>query len=248
MASRNKSNRPGKAVAPSPSTSDDSGEEQERNSFLRKLSVLEESIADLSSQHAETRQRGLSNLQHHLRTDVLLSQVQKNLDEIFDALFSCFHKGNVENKISVLVSLNLVVMTLGNHACNEFFNRLPVLLEQLKTGGSDVVRSSVAETIAIGVFASSPLPTEVAANMHKLARHFCQAEENSAVKVSALKGWGLLASLLPANLLLTPKLMAMMQTFKLLLNDQDLDVKIAAAENIAIMYEARWRQEDRSKR
>eukprot|EP00741_Cyanophora_paradoxa_P009573 tig00001532_g9272.t1 len=199
---------------------------------------LAELIDLLSEKRASAREYGLNQLIKTFTTSVPRESLSSNYETLFMYLSQCLKKGTSAEIMLACQTLSLACVTLGADLPESAHTDMSPALELLaKNHGSDAVRAAAIYALAMLVFIADVHEDVIVDQLEKWAK--ASSAPGPLTRVAALEGWGLLATTLPENYVVGTLMKRDLSGLIKLLQDEDLDVRIAAGENVALLSHLR---------
>lgn len=214
--------------------------------------VLEDYIDSLYEKRSSTREAGLKGLIAAFTGQVLTDFAESKLETLLQQFVNSVKRGSASEVALAARALGLLAITLGastgaEHVLEE---AAPALTVVAKTNSASTARSAALESLAILTFVSAPDTEATEQTMKTLWQIGCHAGSANAsqkvgasppsppVRAMALTSWSLLLSTIPSDQ--TAEEYGRREIFSLAeqLRDDDLNVRTAAGEAIALLHEA----------
>ena len=188
---------------------------------------------------------GLTRLIDLLQLSFEWDFVKSRLDTLQLYLLNSVRKGDTAEVVLACRALTLLSLTLGADSETLFNGATPVLRDLLRNGSkSSSARAAAGEALGFLHFVGSMSDRDTLDAMALLADVMGGATAlPEAVATACWEAWGLLASTLPSHQLAGATLDSALPVLVRALDDESVDVKTAAGENIALLIEARQEQE-----
>ncbi|XP_078730971.1 interferon-related developmental regulator 1-like [Lampetra fluviatilis] len=214
---------------------------------------LNQCIENTLDKSLKTRQAGLKGLRGVLREQLLYDVLIDRRVTVTVSVEKCLKKGNGEEQVcaATLASLLCIQLEGGQEAVEVYRATRPLLVSILmdKTATA-VARQSCATALGICCFVTADDIEEVSATMTVLETLFspcgCEAggvsgvlaagQAQRALQASALLAWTLLLTIYPASGL-HALLQRHLSSLPELLSCEDVTVRIAAGETMALLFE-----------
>lgn len=208
---------------------------------LLEVDPFEVAVEQLYEKRATTRESALSTIVS------LLSQFRYDdcafrEDTLTQLFLSSVRRGKEVEACLAAKALGLHVATLGASSASEaIYQEAERVLEPLiLTGKSSAMRAAGAEALAVLCFVGSEGTAETLHTMATLWRVVLGGWKKAAVApavLSALRSWAFLLSTVPASRLDAHFVETHLGLLAQLLNGSDVDVRSAAGEAIALLWE-----------
>ncbi|KAF0712804.1 Aste57867_4670 [Aphanomyces stellatus] len=204
--------------------------------------LLDRYIEELSEKRSTTRVAALQGvfklLVHFIPAELFIDR----FDTLYEnALNSARRPTEEEGKLAPRI-LAIMGLMLGANS-DHFFGKVESVLEPIikSPSHSDAVRASALEGLGLICFACSS-DDENAQNIMGLCDPFLNNDVAPILAKIALETWGALASTLDSSYLVDEGFLDTHLTLlEELTNNADLDVRTAAGENIALLFEAMYK-------
>lgn len=191
--------------------------------------VLDQALDAVTEKRGSTREEGWAKLNRGLALHYSSEWLDKRRETVTEALLHSIKKGSEKEASLALRGLALVAVTLGSEA------------DSLHAPFSELLHTLAKDDTKVGLLRSEALDALTAiafvTNAHVEAlMDFCHTFKRSAISEAALRNWGVLATLRDVSdheKIYTD----MMPDLALLLDHNDLDVRLAAGEDIAYLVE-----------
>ncbi|GLD93075.1 hypothetical protein PINS_up001667 [Pythium insidiosum] len=196
---------------------------------------IDQAIEELTERRTTTRVAALEKLYNHVLHYYPADEIS---DSFVSNVMSCLRRPSDEE--AVLGSKILAVLSLIFGGDNEgFYQRSKSVLEPLaKTAKMQKVKSAAMRSLAMICHVCS-VEEENADELLDMYTKFLDVKIVASVCASALEAWGILASSLPEEVLATDTFIdKYLPRFLSLLDHTDVDVRSAAGENIALLFES----------
>ncbi|KAJ3064594.1 Interferon- developmental regulator 2, partial [Quaeritorhiza haematococci] len=199
-------------------------------------SLVAENIDNLGEKRTSTRVDSLRRLSSCFTKRFVPDIVEERIETLLDALKRCLKREAAEASLSSNV-VSLVFATVGPRP--DLYNDLaPVLKELIRSTNNVTIKASCIETLSIAAFIS--VGDDVFALVELLDHFqsiFIQKGASPIVVGSALTAYGLLMSCMPYLQPLGERFLPSFDAHMKILNSEDLDLRIAAGENLALICE-----------
>uniref|UniRef100_K3WKD3 Interferon-related developmental regulator N-terminal domain-containing protein n=1 Tax=Globisporangium ultimum (strain ATCC 200006 / CBS 805.95 / DAOM BR144) TaxID=431595 RepID=K3WKD3_GLOUD len=197
--------------------------------------AIDEAIEELTEKRTTTRVAALEKLSGHLSQYLLADSISESF---VTNVLSCLRKPSEDEAIHGARVLALMSVILGGDE-ERFFQRASNVLEPLaKTSRSAAVKAASIRALALICFVCSVEDENTESLMKVFEKYFDLKIVGSICSV-ALEAWGLLASSLSDEELAHDEYVdRCLPQFLELLTHVDVEVRSAAGENIALLYES----------
>ncbi|GAB4824115.1 hypothetical protein N2152v2_011161 [Parachlorella kessleri] len=197
-----------------------------------------ENVEKLYEKRATTREEGLAGL-----ISLLTSQWQYEeavfRQETFTQMFlGSLKRGGPKESELAARALGLHVITLGASDMSEriFKDALPTLEPIILTGKAVASRVAAIDALSMLCFVGSEGPHEGLPTMALFARAF--GKGTAKVQAAALRGWSLLLTTIPSGQLDSDFVEKYIKQLAALLHADDVEVRSAAGEAVALLYDS----------
>jgi len=227
-------------------------EEKEEEDPSEQLDAkLTETIELLTDKKAASRLSALTALNTELGSQILKTFLLDNrLETVFEYLTSCVKKGDVNETSAACRSLALIALTVGFDAESMIESLSSSLTPVIKNQGKPTAtRASAVLALGVLCFACTSAEEEKStlASMALFSSMWQQArssrirmalEVGPELVAQCIESWGLLATTLPTSKRAGVVMEEHIPVLMSLLEHKSLDVRIAAGENIALLFDA----------
>ncbi|TMW63333.1 hypothetical protein Poli38472_002274 [Pythium oligandrum] len=197
--------------------------------------AIEEAIEELTEKRTTTRVAAMQKLHTHL----LHYLPPESLSESFVSnILSCLRRPSEDEAVYGAKILAVMSIIIGEDD-ERFFQRGKNVLEPLaKTSRSQKVKAAAIRALAMTCFICG-VEEENSDELMEIFEKYLEIGIVGGICASALEGWGLLASALPDEILSGDSFVnRFLPQFLILLDHSDVDVRSAAGENIALLFES----------
>ncbi|XP_060100867.1 interferon-related developmental regulator 1 [Heteronotia binoei] len=231
-------------------------EEATQEELEYKLKGLIDLTLDKS---AKTRQSALESLKNALISKILYEFILERRMMLTDSIERCIKKGKSDEQRAAAGLACLLCVQLGSGMeSEEIFKTLAPVLKKILCDGAASVQARQACATCLGVccFIATDDITELYSTVECLENIFTKSyqkernsngissTQNTVLHISALLAWTLLLTICPMNEV-KKKLEMHLHKFPLLLSCDDVNMRIAAGETLALLFElARETDED----
>lgn len=201
--------------------------------FVEALDPFAAALDDTYESRASTREKAWERLVALLRNSVRADDCANSASTLSSRCLSAMRKGGAAEAASAATALALHMLTLGEPDESAFQEMLPDLAKAAKQGKGAALRVAAVEALALCCFvaAEDELTTlEVMATLHAL-----WGKDSPKLRAAALRGWCFLYTSLNSPLS-SRQLEAQLSSLAGLLHDGDVDVRAAAGEGLALLY------------
>ncbi|XP_054844344.1 interferon-related developmental regulator 1 [Eublepharis macularius] len=223
-------------------------EEATQEDFEYKLKGLIDLTLDKS---AKTRQSALEGLKNALISKILYEFILERRMTLTDSIERCIKKGKSDEQCAAAGLACLLCVQLGSGIESEevFKTLAPVLKKILGDGAASIqARQACATCLGVCCFIATDDITELYSTMECLENIFIKSyqkernsngissSQNTVLHISALLAWTLLLTICPMNEV-KKKLEMHLHKCPLLLSCDDVNMRIAAGETLALLFE-----------
>ena len=202
--------------------------------------LQDEMVEKLSEKRASTRMVGLTRLIDELQLNVDYDFVSQRLETLEMYLLASVKKGDSSEVALACRALSLMALTLGTESDRFVSNATPILAEYLRNfSKSPSSRGYIAQCIGFMNFIGSPSDQDTLQAMGILFDQLRTLNLPEQVAIACWEAWGLLASTLPTSRLAGDILTLHFPHLLKYLDHESIDVKTAAGECIALLWEAK---------
>lgn len=199
-------------------------------------------IDALTEKRSSTREWGLYGLVELIKSSPELEEIETIATELAEHGANAIKKGGAKEAALGAELLAVLFIFLGDN-CEEVFQDVEDTLKlYLKNHRTSAVRGKLAEALAMGSFLSGQDEVDVCQVLALLQAEFNDAKATKDALAPALRSWGLLLSSLP-DAFVAARVRPWVVVLGPLLEHKELDVRTAATESLAAVYEAAWRHE-----
>eukprot|EP00123_Amoebidium_parasiticum_P012409 comp21334_c0_seq1/m.29233 comp21334_c0_seq1/g.29233 ORF comp21334_c0_seq1/g.29233 comp21334_c0_seq1/m.29233 type:complete len:431 (-) comp21334_c0_seq1:244-1536(-) len=215
------------------------GTESEEEEEDEGVFELKQALEEMGEKRASTREAAIKKALQVLRSHVLTECVMDRESEIMGMVGSCLRKGGREEQCLAAELLAVVFSQLDNSVRESRYNSAaPTLRTMVRDPAShESVRAECATTLSYSCFLSCQDADRVMENMDIMRQIFADCGEGELV-VSAINAWALLLSCIPKSRAEDEIYVDVMPDLLLRMESTDVDVRIAAAEAAAVLWEA----------
>eukprot|EP00287_Rhodomonas_sp_CCMP768_P010282 CAMPEP_0196742606 /NCGR_PEP_ID=MMETSP1091-20130531/47862_1 /TAXON_ID=302021 /ORGANISM="Rhodomonas sp., Strain CCMP768" /LENGTH=265 /DNA_ID=CAMNT_0042088703 /DNA_START=123 /DNA_END=917 /DNA_ORIENTATION=+ len=205
------------------------------------MSKLSSFLDALTEKRSSTREWGLYGLIELIKSSPELDEIESKAATLAEYAANSVKKGAA--KEAALGADLLAVLFVSLDDCEEVFHDVVETLKlYLKNHRSSIVRGKLAEALAMGSFMSGEDEADTCQVLALLQAEFSDSKASKDAAAPALRSWGLLLSSLP-DAFVAPRVKPWSNVMSALLNHKELEVRTAATENMAAVYEACWRHD-----
>ncbi|KAF3859553.1 hypothetical protein F7725_021952 [Dissostichus mawsoni] len=203
--------------------------------FQYKLKGFIDSTVDKS---AKTRQGALDGLKTAMATRILYEFISERRMTITDSIERCLKKGKGEEQRAAASLACLLCIQLGSGIeSEEVFKTLKLIFKNILADGSANIqaRQAVATSLGLCTLVAEDDILDVHATMECFENLFTRPQ-TSQLHTNALLSWALLLTICTANQL-KDVLRKHLPKLPRLLESDDVNMRIAAGETIALLFE-----------
>eukprot|EP00878_Enallax_costatus_P009617 GHUV01010048.1.p1 GENE.GHUV01010048.1~~GHUV01010048.1.p1 ORF type:complete len:478 (+),score=174.07 GHUV01010048.1:287-1720(+) len=185
------------------------------------------------SRRATTREKAWERIVAMLRNGVRQDDCFQSASTLTSRCLSAIRKGGAAEAAFAATALALLTLTMGEPSESAFQEVYPDLLKAAKHGKGVAVKVAAVEAAAICCFVSSEdehTTIEVMEDLQKLWN-----KDSPKLKAAALRGWAFLYTSLNSPLS-SKQLDSQLAALAALLHDPDVEVRQAAGEGLALLY------------
>ncbi|CAM9153053.1 unnamed protein product, partial [Sphacelaria rigidula] len=205
---------------------------------------FKDAVELLTEKRASTRQSGLKTVMKFMLHSPDLGPVLAMQETILQALIGVLRrKGTEVEGVHALRALSVLCVCIGPEE-EDTFKALRRPLRTIITRSKHLgVRVGAVHTLALACFICSSDDDNTSETLDLLAEVFGRTSDGLDVPdelvAAALSGWGLLATTVSRAWVATRMTIQHLKLFRDLLGSNDMDVRIEAGENLALLYESR---------
>ena len=198
-------------------------------------------VEQLAEKRSSTRQAALSKFIDQLQQTYDPDFVAQRLETLQMYLLNSVRKGDAPEVVLACRALTLVSLTLGAASETLVTSATPILRDHLKNSSkSNAGRASAAEALGFIHFIGAINDKDTIEAMAMLTDALkAPATLSEAIATACWEAWGLLATSLPTSRLAGAVSTEFLPTLIRFLDDESIEVKTAAGENIALLMEAK---------
>lgn len=232
------------------SSSDFNGAPETEEVGFDESTLMEQFVEALYQKRASIREAGLKGLIDAFTGSVLTEFAENQCETLSSRFINSVKVGSGHEAAQGARALGLLAFTVGagSSAQGILSDATPHLWKVARVGPSIAARSSAVETLGVLAFIGAADLESTEATMELLwsiINHKHSPEDQGTginvppgpVKVSALMAWSLLLSTVDPQKVSSRHLPSSLPVLSRLLKNDDLDVRTAAGESIALLYE-----------
>nr|XP_028602276.1 interferon-related developmental regulator 1 [Podarcis muralis] len=235
-----------------PSSITEDGPEVDEEATQEDLEYKLKGLIDLTmDKSAKTRQSALEGLKNALSSKILYEFILERRMTLTDSIERCIKKGKSDEQRAAAGLACLLCVQLGSGIeSEEMYKTLAPILKKILCDASASVQARQACATCLGVccFIATDDITELYTTMECLENIFTKSyqkernsnsissPQNTVLHISALLAWTLLLTICPMNEV-KKKLEMHLHKFPILLSCDDVNMRIAAGETLALLFE-----------
>ncbi|KAH0616600.1 hypothetical protein JD844_027830 [Phrynosoma platyrhinos] len=235
-----------------PASFTEEGAEVDEEATQEDLEYKLKGFIDLTlDKSAKTRQSALEGLKNALTSKILYDFILERRMTLTDCIERCIKKGKSDEQRAAAGLACLLCVQLGSGIeSEEVFKTLAPILKKILCDGSASVQARQACATCLGVccFIATDDIMELYSTMECLESIFTKSyqkernsngissTQNTVLHISALLAWTLLLTICPTNEV-KKKLEMHLHKFPILLSCDDVNMRIAAGETLALLFE-----------
>ncbi|CAI5785425.1 interferon-related developmental regulator 1 [Podarcis lilfordi] len=235
-----------------PSSITEDGPEVDEEATQEDLEYKLKGLIDLTlDKSAKTRQSALEGLKNALSSKILYEFILERRMTLTDSIERCIKKGKSDEQRAAAGLACLLCVQLGSGIeSEEIYKTLAPILKKILCDASASVQARQACATCLGVccFIATDDITELYTTMECLENIFTKSyqnernsnsissTQNTVLHISALLAWTLLLTICPMNEV-KKKLEMHLHKFPILLSCDDVNMRIAAGETLALLFE-----------
>jgi len=232
------------------SSSDFGGAPDTEEVGVDESTLMDQFVEALYQKRASMREAGLKGLIDAFSSSILTEFAEDQCETLANRFINSVKVGAGPEAAQGARALGLLAFTVGagDHAKGILSDATPHLWKVARAGSSIAARSSALETLGVLAFIGATDLESTEATMALLwsvinHRHSPEDQKTginfppAAVKVSALVAWSLLLSTVDSQKVSSGHLQSSLPVLSGLLKNDDLGVRTAAGEAIALLYE-----------
>jgi len=209
-----------------------------------KVPNLEDSIDRLSEKRSATREGALEDIIKDLKMSYQAKFLEQRKVTLLEALKRGLKKGTVKEQQLSGAALSLLCITLGADSESIYKEVAPTLEEMIAKPSNSEVQASAIDVLSMTCFVGNSDAAITLKVLELLESVFTNSKNATSID-EALKGWGLLLTTTSRRHIYDTIIPVSMPTIVQLLHHDDVDVRVAAGECIALLFEiARDIEED----
>jgi len=206
--------------------------------IAEEVDVFAEMIESLTEKRSSSRIKSLQKLNETLTAELMSEQLSTRLDTLQLYLTNIIRKNTGEEVALACRALSLTILTMGEDSASFGAAILPVLLTVIKNNSKSLSsrRSCVQALGTIYFIVTSSV--ECREGMGYLEQLFSDSKLDPVLIADAIQIWALLASTISAAQLGTTYFNKFVPAFTKFLDHQSLEVRAAAGEAVALLFDA----------
>lgn len=204
-----------------------------------KTYSLEDNLDLLSEKSGATREIALEAIFKELKNQYHEEFVTKSRLTLLDSLKKSLRKGSAKERKFAALCVAMTSVTLGaedDELVHEFQPVLSELISPQNTSVPEEAKATLAESLAMVCFiaADENQTLNVINELFAVVQHHTSKNELVA---ASLRAWSLLVSTISKSTGIEPIVEQALQTLADLLKNEDVDVRVAAGEAVALLVE-----------
>ncbi|NXS00519.1 IFRD1 regulator, partial [Oxylabes madagascariensis] len=235
-----------------PASFTEDGPEVDEEATQEDLEYKLKGFIDLTlDKSAKTRQAALENLKSAFSSKILYEFIMERRMTLTDSIERCIKKGKSDEQCAAAGLACLLCVQMGSGIeSEEIFKTLGPVLKKIVCDGTASIQARQACATCLGIccFIVTDDITELYSTMECLENIFTKAYQrdrdtngvssthNTVLHVSALLAWTLLLTICPMNEV-KKKIEMHLHKLPSLLSCDDLNMRIAAGETLALLFE-----------
>eukprot|EP00903_Cladosiphon_okamuranus_P008426 g8099.t1 len=228
--------------------SDDRGGEaaggEHGSSSSKAVDDFKDGVEMLTEKRASTRESGLRAVMKFMLHSPDLEPVLATQETILSALLGVVRgKGTESQGVHGLRALSVMCVCIGPDEEAVFRSLRRPLRSLITRSKFEGVRVGACKTLALACFICSSDDDNTSETLDLLAEVFSRTSDGldvpDSVCAAALSGWGLLATTVSRSWVATRMTKQHLRVFRDLLSSADMDVRMEAGENLALLHESR---------
>lgn len=218
------------------------GDEQAQTT---RIQLLESHIDNLTEKRTSTREEALDAILKGLRLYFEYDLLEKRKETLTEAIKKAFKKGSLKEKQISCDILSLIFITLGADSEDLYKEFKPIFEENIKNDSNKEAQSSFINSYAMAAFIGNPDEKVTISNLEFLHAifHGNMIASFEAIE-SALKGWALLLTTVQKSYIYDHSIPTDTEIFIDYLKSEDVDIRVAAGECLALLFEAAMNHEE----
>jgi hypothetical protein len=201
------------------------------------VSVLDQIFDDLNEKRSSTREAALEKLINQLRQHYNYDLVHERRETIIEAIKRALKKGGAHEQVLGSRLSSLLTITIGAGCYDIYLDLLDFFRTIILQSNDAHATAAAIEALALNCFIAGESEADTQQAMQLIASIFDKTRSQTPIEVleSALNSWGLLATVAPIEYLIRKELNTQVRYFVKLLDDSDVDVRVTAGQNIALV-------------
>mmetsp|Transcript_4857 Transcript_4857/g.6784 ORF Transcript_4857/g.6784 Transcript_4857/m.6784 type:complete len:382 (+) Transcript_4857:28-1173(+) len=204
-----------------------------------KTYSLEDNLDLLSEKSGATREIALEAIFKELKNQYHEEFVTKSRLTLLDALKKSLRKGSAKERKFGALCVAMTSVTLGaddDELYKEFKPIFSELISPQNTGVSEETKATLAESLAMICLVSAD-ENETLNVINELFAVIQHHTSNNELIAAGVRAWSLLVSTISQSTGIEPIVEQALQTLLDLLKNEDVDVRVAAGEAVALLVE-----------
>eukprot|EP00775_Hariotina_reticulata_P006732 gene6732-6952_t len=195
--------------------------------------VFSQAIDDTYESRAATREKAWERMVTMLRSNVRIDDCFQSASSLVSRCSSAIRKGGAAEAASAATALALHLLTLGEPSESTFLEVKGDLVKAAKQGKGAAVKVAAADALAVCCFVAAEDEHTTQEVMDQL--YLLWGKDSPKLKAAALRGWSFLYTSLNTPLG-SRQLETQLAALAGLLHDADVEVRQAAGEVLALLY------------
>eukprot|EP00904_Undaria_pinnatifida_P010094 jgi/Undpi1/6214/HiC_scaffold_20.g08698.m1 len=205
---------------------------------------FKDAVYMIAEKSASVRENGLRTVIKFMLHSPDLDPVLAMQDTILKTLISVARgKGTESQGVHALRALSVLCVCIGPEEEEAFRSLRRPLRALITRSRHEGVRVGAVHTLALACFICSSDDDDTNETLDLLSEVFSRTSDGLEVTddvcAAALSGWGLLATTVSRSWVATRMTKQHLRVFRELLGSSDMDVRIEAGENLALLHESR---------
>eukprot|EP00752_Nemacystus_decipiens_P010366 g9236.t1 len=205
---------------------------------------FKDGVEMLTDKRASTREGGLRAVMKFMLHSPDLEPVLAMQETVLSALLGVVRgKGTESQGVHGLRALSVLCVCIGPDEEAVFRSLRRPLRSLITRSKFEGVRVGACKTLALACFICSSDDDNTSETLDLLAEVFSRTSDGlevpDSVCAAALSGWGLLATTVSRSWVATRMAKQHLRVFRELLSSADMDVRMEAGENLALLHESR---------
>lgn len=215
--------------------------DDEAQQINNRIQLFEQHLESLTEKRTSTREEAFESILKDLRTTYDYELLDKRKVTLLEAVKKGLKKGSVKEQQLSSDVLALIFITLGADS-EEIYKDIRTTLEELINNSTNKeLDGPLINAFSIACFIGNPDETTTHTNLDFLHSIFSSdAKKIASIEATeaALKGWGLLLTTVPKRYIYDFIIPNNSEVLVDYLRSEDVDVRVAAGECLALIFEA----------